>query len=163
MKSYTTLMEGKPKRWADIKDKATKKEASGFLKALDVGQVLGYSAEHQEFYIYDSEKDFKDAQKGTKGKAMNWIKVEGWIRHGEIQNEAYKPSFNFKGAVKTGMLDKYDEAPILSLKKKGWEVYEFLLTSKGFELTLADKSGKQKKFTDKRPDLVLKQADKKIK
>ena len=164
MKTYTTLMEEKPKKWSDIKDKATKKEASGFLKALDKGQVLGYSAEHQEFYIYDSEKDFTDAQKGTKGKAMNWIKVEGWIRHGERMNEVYTPgNFNFKAAVKTGMLDKHDEAPILSLKKKGWMVYEFLLTSKGFELTLVDKSGKKKMFTDKRPDSVLKQADKKLK
>ncbi len=163
MKTYKSLIESKPKKWSDIKDKNTKKEASQFLKALDVGQVLGYSAEHQEFSIFDDEKDFKDAQKGTKGKAMNWIKVEGWIRHGEAMNEAYKPSFNFKAAVKTGMLDKYDEAPILSLGKKGWMVQEFNLTSKGFELTLVSDIGKKKMFTDKRPDLVLKQADKKLK
>ena len=33
---------------------------------------------------------------------MQWVKVEGWIRHGEAMNEAYKPSFNFKAAVKIG-------------------------------------------------------------
>ena len=163
MKTYTTLMEGKRKRWADIKDKATKREASGFLKALDKGQLLGYSVEHQEFSIFETEKDFTDAQKG-KGKSMQWIKVEKWIRHGIAMNEAYKPGdFNFKGAVKTGMLDKYDEAYIISLKKKGWMVYEFLLTSKGFELTVVDKSGKKKMFTDKTPEAALKQADKKLK
>jgi len=161
MKTYQDLMEGKPKKWADIKDKNTKKEASQLLKALDKGQVLGYSIEHQEFYIYDSEKDFKDAQKGSKGKAMQWVKVEGWIRHGLAMNEAYKPSFSFKAAVKVGMLQKDDEKPLLAMKKKGWEVYEFILTSKGFELTMKNGS-KEKKFIDKRPDYVLKQAEKKL-
>ena len=42
-------------------------------------------------------------------------------------------------------------------------VYEFLLTSKGFELTVVDKSGKKKMFTDKTPEAALKQADKKLK
>ena len=161
MKTYEDLMEGKPKKWADIKDRNTKKDASQFLKALDVGQVLGYSIAHQEFSIFDDEKDFKNAQKGTKGKAMQWVKVEGWIRHGLYMNEAYKPSFSFKAAVKVGMLQKDDEKPILSMKKKGWEVYEFILTSKGFELTMK-KGPKEKKFIDKRPDYVLKQADKKL-
>ncbi len=162
MKTYKSLIEAKPKKWSDIKDRNTKKEASQFLKALDVGQVLGYSVEHQEFSIFDDEKDFKKAQQGSKGKAMQWVKVEGWIRHGEAMNEAYKPSFNFKAAVKIGMLDKTDEKPILSMKKKGWEIYEFILTSKGFELTMK-KGSEEKKFVDKRPDYVLQVADKKLK
>ena len=161
MKTYHDLMEGKPKKWADIKDRNTKKDASQYLKALDKGQVLGYSIEHQEFSIFDDEKDFKDAQKGSKGKAMQWVKVEGWIRHGIAMNEAYKPSFSFKAAVKVGMLQKDDEKPLLAMKKKGWEVYEFILTSKGFELTMKNGS-KEKKFIDKRPDYVLKQAEKKL-
>ena len=48
------------------------------------------------------------------------------------------------------------------MKKKGWEIEEFILTSKGFELTMKNKRGQEKEFTDKRPDYVLKQADKKL-
>ena len=69
-------MEGRPNKWSDIKDNNVKKDAKSFLKALDKGQVLGYSAGQEEFYIFDNEKDFKSASKGNKGKAMNWIKVE---------------------------------------------------------------------------------------
>jgi hypothetical protein len=92
---------------------------------------------------------------------MQWVKVEGWIRHGIAMNEAYKPGFSFKAAVKVGMLQKEDEKPILDMKKKGWEIYEFILTSKGFELTMKNGT-KEKKFIDKRPDYVLKQAEKKL-
>jgi len=162
MKTFKNLMEGRPSKWSDIKDKNTKKDASTFLKALDDGQVLGYSLGHEEFYIFEDEKDFKDASKGSKGKDMDWVKVEGWIRHGIAINEAYEPgNFNFKAAVKLGMLDKYDEKPILDMKKNGWKIYEFLLTSRGFELTMRNKKEEQK-FIDKRPDTVLKQAQKKL-
>jgi hypothetical protein len=47
------------------------------------------------------------------------------------------------------------------MNKKGWEIYEFILTSKGFELTMK-KGSTEKKFIDKRPDYVLKQAEKKL-
>jgi hypothetical protein len=77
-------------------------------------------------------------------------------------DEAFQKGFDFKAAVKIGMLQKDDEKPILSMKKKGWEIEEFILTSKGFELTMKNKSGKEKEFIDKRPDYVLKQADKKL-
>ena len=96
MQTYKDLMETKHK-WSDIKDKKVRKEAGQFLKALDKGQVLGYSVEHEEFSIFDSEKDFKDAKKDKK---MHWVQVEDWVREGELIDEA----FNFKSAVKLGML-----------------------------------------------------------
>ena len=61
------------KKWSDVKDKKIKKDASDVLKALDKGQVLGYSVEHDEFSIFDDAKDFKKAQ---KDKRMKWIVVE---------------------------------------------------------------------------------------
>jgi len=72
MKSYKELMEA-IKKWSDVKDRNVKKDASQYLKALDKGQVLGYSVEHDEFSIFDSSKDFKKAKKDSK---MNWIMVE---------------------------------------------------------------------------------------
>jgi hypothetical protein len=80
MKTFKDLMEGKPSKWSDVKDMNVKKNASSFLKALDKGQVLGYSSSQEEFYIFDDEKDFKAATQGNKGKAMNWLKVESkWL------------------------------------------------------------------------------------
>ena len=61
------------KKWSDVKDKKIKKDASDVLKALDKGQVLGYSVEHDEFSIFNDAKDFKKAQ---KDKSMKWIVVE---------------------------------------------------------------------------------------
>ena len=72
MKTYKEMMEA-VKKWSDVKDKKIKKDASDVLKALDKGQVLGYSVEHDEFSIFDSSKDFKKAKKDSK---MNWIMVE---------------------------------------------------------------------------------------
>jgi hypothetical protein len=73
MKTFNELMEA-VKKWSDVKDKKIKKDASDVLKALDKGQVLGYSVEHDEFSIFNSDKDFKKAQ---KDKSMKWIVVEG--------------------------------------------------------------------------------------
>ena len=72
MKTYKELMEA-IKKWSDVKDRNVKKDASQYLKALDKGQVLGYSVEHDEFSIFDDAKDFKKAQ---KDKRMKWIVVE---------------------------------------------------------------------------------------
>ena len=72
MKSFKELVEG-IKKWSDVRDRKLKKDASDVLKALDKGQVLGYSVEHDEFSIFDSSKDFKKAKKDSK---MNWIMVE---------------------------------------------------------------------------------------
>ncbi len=72
MKTYKEMMEA-VKKWSDVKDKKIKKDASDVLKALDKGQVLGYSVEHDEFSIFDDAKDFKKAQ---KDKRMKWIVVE---------------------------------------------------------------------------------------
>ena len=72
MKSYKELIEG-IKKWSDVKDRNLKKDASQYLKALDKGQVLGYSVEHDEFSIFDSSKDFKKAQRDSK---LKWIVVE---------------------------------------------------------------------------------------
>ena len=94
---------------------------------------------------------------------MKLIKVESWVREMEGLDEAYQKGFDFKAAVKIGMLQKDDEEEIISMEKMGWEIEEFILTSKGFELTMKNKAGKEIEFTDKRPDYVLKQAEKKIK
>jgi len=73
MKTFKEMMEA-IKKWSDVTDKKLKKNASDFLKALDRGQVLGYSIAHDEFSIFDTEKDFIKAQ---KEKNMKWIVVEG--------------------------------------------------------------------------------------
>lgn len=73
MKTFREMMEA-IKKWSDVKDRKLKKDASDVLKALDKGQVLGYSVEHDEFSIFDSERDFKKAQ---RDKRMKWIVVEG--------------------------------------------------------------------------------------
>ena len=72
MKTFRELIEG-IKKWSDVKDRNLKKDASQYLKALDKGQVLGYSVEHDEFSIFDSSKDFKKAQRDSK---LKWIVVE---------------------------------------------------------------------------------------
>jgi hypothetical protein len=177
MKTYKNFMEGfgKPKskddgeekskdngedfdmEWKDIKNRHIKKEAGKMLKALDKNEVLVYSAEHGEFTIFKNEMEYIKAQKG-KGKAMKWIKVEGKSIDGNLLNEA----FNFKGAVKHGFLDKSDEKYVKDLKKKGWDIDEFNLTSKGYEITIQHKKGGRARFVDKKsPGNVLKTASEK--
>ena len=73
MKTFKEMMEA-IKKWSDVRDRKLKKDASDVLKALDKGQVLGYSVEHDEFSIFDSERDFK---KAARDKRMKWIVVEG--------------------------------------------------------------------------------------
>ena len=73
MKTFREMMEA-IKKWSDVRNRKLKKDASDVLKALDKGQVLGYSVEHDEFSIFDSERDFKKAQ---RDKRMKWIVVEG--------------------------------------------------------------------------------------
>ena len=159
MQTYKDLMETKHK-WSDIKDKKVRKEAGQFLKALDKGEVLGYSVEHDEFSIFGSEKDFKNAEKDKK---MHWVQVEDWVRKGELIDEA----FNFKSAVKLGMLAKSDEKYIDIIEKKKWEIYEFNLTSKGYEIILFQMSDSKKKqytqYIGDSPSAALKLASKKVK
>ena len=72
-----------------------------------------------------------------------------------------KAKFNFKSTVKLGMLEPFDEKYIKDLEKKGWEIDEFNLTSKGYELTIS-KDGKKVKYTDKKdPRKALEIASKK--
>ena len=111
MKTYKLFTEGF-KKWKDVKNPSAKKEAGKMLKALDVGEVLAYSAEHGEFSVFKNEKEFKDSKKGSKGRAMKWIKVEGQSIGGQKLNE----TFNFKHAVKHGFLHKTDEKYIKDLK-----------------------------------------------
>ena len=82
MKTFKEMMEA-IKKWSDVKDRKLKKDASDVLKALDRGQVLGYSVAHDEFSIFDSDRDFKKAQKDKK---MNWIVVEGRKHYNELVN-----------------------------------------------------------------------------
>ena len=159
MQTYKDLMETKHK-WSDIKDKKVRKEAGQMLKALDKGEILGYSVEHDEFSIFTSEKDFKDAKKDKK---MHWVQVEDWTRKGELIDEA----FNFRSAVKLGMLAKSDEKYVDIIEKKKWEIYEFNLTSKGYEIILFQMSDSKKKqytqYLGDSPSAALQLASKKVK
>ena len=156
MKSYKLFAE-ELKSWKDVKNSHIKKEAGKLLKALDKNEVLAYSVEHGEFTIFKDEMEFVQAQKG-KGKAMKWLKVEDKSIDGQKLEEA----FSFKGAIKHGFLDKSDEKYVKDLKKKGWEIEEFLLTGKGFEIVIK-KGSKEIEYTDKRPELALKKAAEKAK
>jgi len=156
MKSYKLFAE-ELKSWKDVKNSHIKKEAGKLLKALDKNEVLAYSVEHGEFTIFKDEMEFVKAQKG-KGKAMKWLKVEDKSIDGQKLEEA----FSFKGAVKHGFLDKSDEKYVKDLKKKGWEIEEFILTGKGFEIVIK-KGSKEVEYTDKRPELALKKAAEKAK
>ena len=87
---------------------------------------------------------------------MKWVKVEGQSIGGQKLDEA----FNFKGAVKHGFLDKSDEKYVKDLKKKGWDIEEFTLQSKGFEVIIK-KGSKRMEFLDKTPEKALMKAAKK--
>lgn len=77
-----------------------------------------------------------------------------------LMNE--KSKFNFKGAVKLGMLEKSDEKYIKDLKQKGWVIDAFNLTSSGYEITIQHKKGGRAKFIDKKdPREALKTASEK--
>ena len=156
MKTYKLFAE-ELKKWKDVKNSHVKREAGKLLKALDKNEVLAYSVEHGEFTVFKDEMEYIKAQKG-KGKAMKWLKVEGKSIDGQKLEEA----FSFKGAVKHGFLDKADEKYVKDLKKKGWEIEEFLLTGKGFEIVIK-KGSKEIEYTDKRPELALKKAAEKAK
>ena len=156
MKTYKLFAE-ELKNWKDVKNSHVKREAGKLLKALDKNEVLAYSVEHGEFTIFKNEMEYIKAQKG-KGKAMKWLKVEDKSIDGQKLEEA----FSFKGAVKHGFLDKSDEKYVKDLKKKGWEIEEFLLTSKGFEIVIK-KGSNEVEYTDKRPELALKKAAEKAK
>ena len=155
MKSYKSFTEG-IKKWKDVRDPNTKREAGKILKALDTKEVLGYSVKHDEFSKFKDEKEFEKAQKGSKGRAMKWVKVEGQSIGGQKLDEA----FNFKGAVKHGFLDRSDEKYVKDLKKKGWDIEEFTLQSKGFEVVIK-KGSKRMEFLDKTPEKALMKAAKK--
>ena len=87
---------------------------------------------------------------------MKWLKVEGQSIDGQEINEA----FDFKGAVKHGFLHRTDEKYVKDLKKKGWDIEEFTLQSKGFEIIIK-KGSKRLSYIDKTPDKALMQATKK--
>lgn len=148
MKSYQQFMEAGLSK--DIKKAGEKKK-----QKLKGKEVLAYSAEHDEFSTFKDPKELEDAQKGSKGKAMKWIKIEGWLR------EDLEEKFNFDAAVKLGMLEKRDKKYFEELDKNGWNVYEFNLTSKGFELTI-NKGSRKKDFTGKNPEEALQLAAKKV-
>ena len=155
MKSYKELMEILAKKWKDVKSSGAKREASKMLKALDRNEVLGYSTEHDEFAKFKDEREFEKAKKGS-GRRMRWLKVERRAADGEALTE----KFNFKGALKTGMLKKSDEKYYNELEKKDWEIIDFNLTSKGYELIIK-KRNQKKEYNDKTPSKVLQQAAKK--
>ncbi len=76
----------------------------------------------------------------------------------DLMNE----KFSFKGAVKTKMLDKTDKRWVDDLEKKGWEIEDFILSSKGYEITIK-KGSKESRYIDKTPEKALIQAAKKAK
>jgi len=59
------------------------------------------------------------------------------------------------------MLDKTDKRWVDDLKKKGWEIDDFILSSRGYEITIQHKKGGRAKFVDKTPEKALIQAAKK--
>ena len=149
--------KGTELEWKDVKNRDIKKAAEKEKKKLKGKEVLAYSQEHGEFFTFKDDMDLISAKKGKKGKAMKWIKVESWLQ----ETTSYKPGkFNFKAAVKLGMLEKDDEKYFKEIEKKGWNVYEFNLTSKGFEITI-NKGSRSYKFTGKNPEEALKMASKK--
>ena len=75
--------------------------------------------------------------------------------------ELMTEKFSFKGAVKTRMLDKTDKRWVDDLEKKGWEIDDFILSSRGYEITIQHKKGGRAKFVDKTPEKALIQAAKK--
>jgi len=75
--------------------------------------------------------------------------------------ELMTEKFSFKGAVKTKMLDKTDKRWVDDLEKKGWEIDDFILSSRGYEITIQHKKGGRAKFVDKTPEKALIQAAKK--
>ena len=156
MKSYRKFMEASDMSWGDVKNRDIKKAAEKEKKKLKSDEVLAYSAEHGEFSTFKDEMELISAKKGSKGKKMKWIKVEAIE-----EATSYKPgNFNFKSAVKLGFLEKDDEKYFDELEEKGWEVYEFNISSKGFELTIK-KGSKKKEFVGKDPEDALKMAAKK--
>ena len=179
MKSFRKFMEGfgKPKEkegedgdkekkekgteleWKDVKNRDIKKAAEKEKKKLKGKEVLAYSQEHGEFFTFKDDMELIAAKKGKKGKAMKWIKVESWLQ----EATSYKPGkFNFKAAVKLGMLEKEDEKYFKEIEKGGWNVFEFNLTSKGFEIVI-NKGSRKQMFTGKNPEDALKQAAQKAK
>ena len=63
--------------------------------------------------------------------------------------------FNFNKAVKAGNLEKSDKKYVDEIEKRGYKIKDFIITSKGYELTIA--SGREKKsFIGKTPEDVLK-------
>ncbi len=152
MNTYKGIMEAFIS-WKDAVKGGTKKmypniekEKTKMKKKLKGKEVLGYSMEHEEFSIFKDEKDFERQTKGS-GKKMKWIRIE-----------SLDEAFNFKSAVKNGFLEKGDEKYVKELTKKGWEIDEFNITSKGFEITVINKKKVKKTFTDKLPELALKNA-----
>ena len=174
MKTYKLFAE-ELKKWKDVKNSHIKKEAGKLLKALDKNEVLAYSVEHGEFTIFKDEMEFVQAQKG-KGKAMKWLKVENnslvdfnlirkLVKAGVIEKipTPMSEAFKFKGAVKHGFLEKSDKKYVDELEKKGWEIEEFNLTSKGYEIIIK-KGSKEIDFIDKKsPSNALRDAAKKAK
>jgi hypothetical protein len=156
MKSYQNFMEAHMS-WGDVKNRDIKKAGEKKKQKLKGKEVLAYSAEHGEFSTFKDPKELEDAQKGSKGKAMKWIKVEGWLRDEKGINE----KFDFKAAVKLGMLERSDEKYFKDLEEKKWNVHEFNITSKGFELTIR-RGSRSEKFTGKNPEDALKMAAKKV-
>mgnify|MGYP001236811189 CR=1 FL=1 len=69
--------------------------------------------------------------------------------------------FNFKATVKMGMLEPSDEKHIDTLKKRGWVIDEFNLTSSGYELTIKKGSNKAMYSDRKDPRKALETAAKK--
>ncbi len=140
MKSYQRFSEAF-KSWADAKKNSNvRKEAEKAKKKLKGKQVLGYSLTNDEFTTFDDEADFKDWSDETREK---WVKVESL--------EIFE-AFNFDAAVKLDMLNKSDKKYVDILKKKGWIIDAFNLTSKGFEITIQHKNGRGRaKFVEKNP------------
>ena len=64
--------------------------------------------------------------------------------------------FNFNKSVKLGNLEKGDKVHFDKLTKLGWNIDEFNVTSKGYEITIQHKKGGRAKFVGKNPSDAIK-------
>ena len=73
-KTYKEFTEAKTKTWKDVGKGNVARQAEKHKKRMKSGQVLAYTTAHDEFTIFNNEKEYKDAIKFAKD--MKWVRVE---------------------------------------------------------------------------------------
>jgi len=73
-KTYKEFTEAKTKTWKDIGKGKIARDALKHKKRMKAKQVLAYTTAHDEFTIFNNEKEYQDAIKYAKD--MKWVRVE---------------------------------------------------------------------------------------